>query len=98
MAAFLISNRKCCKQRPNKDVETAVLKQRHANEQKRLSNYQFKFPFGDHPSFTSIMQQEENEIAEEVKESYKSISLSINKPIICCPEHKMSYKYKLGMQ
>ena len=93
VAAFLISNRKCCKQRPNKDVETAVLKQRHANEQKRLSNYQFKFPFGDHPSFTSIMQQEENEIAEEVKESYKSISLSINKPIICCPEHKMSYKY-----
>ena len=93
MAAFLISNRKCCKQKPTKDVETAVLKQRHANEQKRLSNYQFKFPFGDHPSFTSIMQQEENEIAEEVKESYKSISLSINKPIICCPEHKMSYKY-----
>lgn len=93
MAAFLISNRKCCKRKPTKDIETAVLKERHANEQKRLSNYQFKFPFGDHPSFTSIMQQEENEIAEEVKESYKSISLNINKPIICCPEHKMSYKY-----
>jgi len=92
IVGFLLSNRKCCKPK-HKDAESTILKQHLVAEQKRMSKYHFKFPLGDHPSFTSCMQQEENEIAEEVKECYKSISLNINKPIICCPQHKMSYTY-----
>ena len=58
-----------------------------------MTSYKCKFPFIDHPSCTSIMQQEENDIADEVKELYSKISRDISKPIICCPEKKASYCY-----
>lgn len=58
-----------------------------------MAGYKCKFPFIDHPSCTSIMQQENNEIADEVKEVYSKISTDISKPIICCPEKKASYCY-----
>lgn len=93
IAAFLLSSRKCCKQRRYDDPESALLKERLLKEQKRMSGYKFKFPFGERPLFSSVMQQEQNDIAEEVKESYKSISTNVNKPIICCPNKKTSYVY-----
>jgi len=45
------------------------------------------------PIYTSITQQEENEVAEEVREAYKSISSDVNKPIMCCPNSQSNYLY-----
>jgi len=45
------------------------------------------------PFYTSITQQEENEVAEEVREAYKSISSDVNKPIMCCPNSQSNYLY-----
>ncbi|XP_065672749.1 repetitive organellar protein [Hydra vulgaris] len=68
---FFISNRRCCKKNKKDDPESVLLKQRLAVEQKKMAKYKFAMPSADHPQFNPIFQQENNEIAKEVKDSYK---------------------------
>ena len=92
IAIFLLTSRRCCKHK-KQDPESAILKERLVTEQRRMSKCQLKFAMSDHPVFRSILQQEDNDIAEEVKESYKQISSNVHDSIICCPDIKQSYIY-----
>ena len=90
--ASVYFSQKCCAPK-RQNTEALVLKKRLLMEQKNLANHKCKFPKIEHPSCTSIMQQEENDIAEEVKEIYSKIATDISKPIVCCPDKKTLYCY-----
>ena len=82
---FFIANRRCCKKSKKDDPESVLLKQRLAVEQKKMAKYKFAIPSADHPQFNPIFQQENNEIAKEVKESYKLIG---NTSTLFCTDKK----------
>ncbi|XP_066919552.1 serine-rich adhesin for platelets-like isoform X1 [Clytia hemisphaerica] len=84
VVAFILSNRKCQKRSP-KDTESQILKEKLEQEKKRALNTSLVYStMQGKPVYTSITQQEENEIAEEVRECYKTISNNVNLPIECC--------------
>ena len=93
IVVFILSRHKCRKRTP-KDTESEILKQKHNQDKKNAASTSLAFyNLEEKPIYTSITQQEDNEIAEEVRESYKNISQNVDRPIVCCPNDKSSYSY-----
>ena len=91
--SFIVSHRKKLRRTP-KDTESKILKQKLHQEKRRAMNTSLVYTTTNKPIFASVTQQEENEIAQEIRECYKNISDTVNRPILCCPDEKTTYAYQ----
>ena len=93
LATVLFASHTCCgrrkKLKETEKFEKKILKK----QQKTKISYEIPKQ-SSHPIITSALQQEDNDVAEEVKRNYKNIA-DCSQPIICCPGHN-GYCYNPG--
>ena len=94
VTAFIVTHRKKRSLRTPKDTENKILKQKLNQEKQRAMNTSLVYSTTNRPVFASITQQEDNEVAQEIRENYKYISDNPNRSILCCPNEKTTYAYQ----